>query len=423
MNSRERVRKALNHEVTDRIPIDLGSTVVSSIHVVAYKKLREKLGLEEKLVRASDPLLLTADVDMDVIEALEIDCIGLNALYNAIGVKNENYKEWMLTPEIKIGVPGDFNVSYGEDGTVFAYAGGDMNYPPSARKPSGSMYFDGIVRQEDLETKTDWDARKDYEGQFKLFTEEELLRLEKLSTDYYKNTELSLVGTYWNAGIGDAFHIPAPWLKEVKGIRDAGEWFMGLRLYSSYLSEQFAMQTEISLENLKSYYQAVGDKIDVMVISGTDFAHQSGLLIGKGLYREMFMPHFKKLNDWIHKNTSWKTFTHCCGSAIELLPDFIETGFDILNPVQISAKGMDPRVLKEKYGKDIVFWGGGCDPQYSMPHKSPEEIYRETRANAEILSQNGGFIGGNVHNVQYDVPPENLIAEMRALKDTVPQAK
>ena len=379
--------------------------------------------MEEKLPRASDPLLMTADVDMDVLEALEVDCVALNGLYNSVGVRNENYKEWVMPQGVKVEVPGDFSVTYDEDGSVLAYAQGDVNYPPSAKMPTGAMYFDGIVRPEDLEKKTDWDARKDYEGQFTPFTDEELTRLEKISTDYYNNTEYSIIGTYFNAGLGDAFHIPAPWLKEVKGIRDVAEWFMGLHLHSSYLSDQFAMQTEISLENLKSYYQAVGDRIDVIGVAAADYAYQNGLLIGKDLYREMFMPHYKKINDWIHKNTSWKTFMHCCGAITELLPEIIESGFDIVNPVQVSARGMDPAVLKEKYGKDIVFWGGGCDPQHSIAHKKPEEIYQETKANAEIFSRNGGFIGGNVHNVQYDVPPENLIAQLQALKDTVPQAK
>jgi len=421
MNSRERVRKALNHEVTDRVPIDLGSTVVSSIHVVAYAKLRQELGLTEKLPTASDPLLLTTDVDMDVLEALNIDCIGLFPLYNSIGVKNENYKEWVMPQGERILVPGDFKITCNPDGSVLAFPSGDDNYPPTAKMPAASMYFDGIPRQEDLDKKAEWDARKDYEGQFSLFTDEELARMEKLADAYYNNTEYAIVGTYFNAGLGDAFHIPAQWMREVKGIRDVSEWFMALHLYPEYMNEQFTMQTEISLKNLKSYYQAVGNKIDVITINGADYTHQNGMLIGKDVFRKLFMPHYKKVNAWIHENTTWKSFCHCCGSVIEILPELIESGFDIVNPVQVSAKGMDPKILKEKYGKDIVFWGGGCDPQHSMPQNSPEEIYEETKANAKIFSRGGGFIGGNVHNVQYDVPSENLIAELQALKDTVPK--
>ena len=133
------------------------------------------------------------------------------------------------------------------------------------------------------------------------------------------------------------------------------------------------------------------------------------------------MPHYKKITEWVHKNTPWKTFAHCCGAVIEILPELIECGIDIINPVQVSAKGMDAKLLKEEFGKDIVFWGGGCDPQFRMPKGSPEEVYLEAKANAEIFSKGGGFIGGHVHNVQYDVPSENLISELKALRDTVPQ--
>ena len=131
-----------------------------------------------------------------------------------------------------------------------------------------------------------------------------------------------------------------------------------------------------------------------MVHTGTDFAHQHGLLISNAKYNELFAPFHKKVNDWIHTHTNWKTFMHCCGSVVNLLPDIIRAGFDIINPVQVSADNMDPRVLKDKFGKDIVFWGGGCDPQHVMPQGTP-----------------------------YGVPAENFLAEIKALKDTVPQAK
>ena len=111
-----------------------------------------------------------------------------------------------------------------------------------------------------------------------------------------------------------------------------------------------------------------------------------------------------------------------CGSVVDLIPEFIDAGFDILNPVQVSAKGMDAAALKERFGNDIVFWGGGCDSQHVLPNGTPEEVYAYTKRNAEIFSQNGGFVGSNVHHVQYDVPVENFLAEYRAFYDTVPTA-
>ncbi|MDR1797926.1 MAG: methyltransferase [Clostridiales Family XIII bacterium] len=415
MNARERVRKALNHEETDRAPIDLGSTLVSGIHVSALKRLREKLGLEEKLPVAADPLLLVAEVEEDVRSALHVDCIGLYTKGNAIGLKNTRHKEWTLPDGTTILVCGDFVFTKEPDGSFAAYPEADVSVPPSARMTSSSLYFDCIVRQEDLDAKREWDARKDYEGQYPILSDEDLKDLADQADFYFNNTEYAIVGTYGNAGFGDAFHIPGPWMKETKGVRDMADWFMSLHLRPEYIRELFSMQLEIALKNLELYRQAVGDKVDVMFVTGTDFAHQHGLLISRDMYRELFMPFLKEVAGWVHRHTQWKVFMHTCGAIADLLPDFIETGVDIVNPVQVSASGMDARKLKEAFGGSIVFWGGGCDPQHTMPKGTPEEVYRETLENAKVFSRGGGFIGGNVHNIQYDVPPENVIAEFQAL--------
>ncbi len=162
MTSRERVRKALNHEVTDRVPIDLGSTPVTTIHALALKDLRKKLGLEDRIITLTDPLLQCGAVEQDLIDALQIDCVGVWGITNTIGVPNTNFKRWTLPDGTEVLVSGQFAYTVGDDGALYAYAGGDRNYPPSAKMPSGSFYFDPIVRQEDLETKTDWNARKDF---------------------------------------------------------------------------------------------------------------------------------------------------------------------------------------------------------------------------------------------------------------------
>ena len=422
MTSRERVRKALNHQVTDRVPIDLGTTPVTTMHVLALKKLREKLGLENRMLRMNDPLLQTGELDMDVIAALQVDTVGVWGMGNTIGVKNKDYKKWTLPDGTDVLVSGQFQYTVGDDGSLFAYAGGDTSYPPSARMPKGGFYFDPIVRQEDLDEKEEWDARHDYADQYPILDDEELKACEKQSIELYNNTSCALVGHYDWGGLGDAFHVPGPWLKETPfGVRDMPDWLMTMCEDPDYLKELFDMQSDRAIENLKLYKQAVGDRIDVLELSATDFAHQNGLMVSKDIFREIFMPYYKKMNNWIHENTNWKIFIHSCGAVVPILPDFIEAGFDILNPIQVSAKGMEPEILKSQFGKDIVFWGGGCNPQKTMPNATPEEVYAETRAAAAILSRGGGFIGGNVHNVQPDVPPENLMAELQALKDTVPQ--
>lgn len=424
MTSRERVRKAINHQITDRVPIDLGSTPVTTIHVLALEKLRKRLGLKDEILTLTDPLLQCAELEKDVRECLQIDCIGIWGITNTIGIHNINHKKWTLPDGTEVLVGGDFVYTVGEDGSLYAYAKGDTNYPPSARMPKGGYYFDPIVRQEDLAAKTEWNARRDYDGLYTLMSEKELKACEEQSVDFYNNTQCALVGRYDWGGLGDAFHVPGPWQKETPyGVRNMPDWMMTMYEEPQYIKELFDMQTEIAVENLKLYKEAVGDRIDVIELTATDFAHQNGLMISRDIFRDMYKPYYKRMNDWIHANTKWKIFIHSCGAVTQIIPDFIEAGFDILNPIQVSAKGMDAAVIKEKFGKDLVFWGGGCNPQETMPNASPEEVYAETRKTAEILSKGGGFVGGHIHNVQPDVPPENLIAELQALRDTVPAAE
>lgn len=423
MTSRERVRKAIDHQPTDRVPIDLGSTPVTTIHALALKKLRERLGLADKLITLTDPLLQCGAVEQDVVDALQIDCVGVWGITTTVGIHNKNFKKWTLPDGTDVLVGGDFVYTVGERGELYAYAGGDTSYPPSAKMPAGGYYFDPIVRQEDLDAKEEWNGKKDYDGMYRLLTDEELRACEEQSKDLYDNTQCSLVGRYDWGGLGDAFHVPGPWMKETPfGVRNMPDWLITLCEEPEYIQEFFDMQSEIAVENLKLYKEAVGDRIDVIELSATDFGHQNGLLLSRDIFREVFKPYYKRMNDWIHAHTDWKVFIHSCGAVSSIISDFIEAGFDILNPIQVSAKGMDAESIKAAFGKDIVFWGGGCNPQETMPSATPEQVYEETRRTAEILSRGGGFVGGNIHNVQPDVPVENLLAELAALKDTVPQA-
>lgn len=422
MTSRERVRRAINHQVTDRVPIDLGTTPVTTIHARELVKLRKHLGLEDHLVRMTDPLLQTGELEQDVREALQIDTVPVWGIRNTIGTKNRNWKKWTLPTGETFLVSGDFAYTVDDNGAIYAYAEGDTNFPPSAKMPAGGLYFDPIIRQEDPDEKEEWDARKDFSGLYRVWDDEDFRAIEEQSIDLYNNTQGALVGWYDWGGLGDAFHVPGPWQKDPKGgIRNLPDLLMTLLEEPEYVREFFDMQSEIAIENLKRYKQAVGDRIDILELTATDFAQQNGLMLSTQTFREVFKPYYKRMNDWIHQNTNWKIFIHSCGAVTEIIPDFIEVGFDILNPIQVSARGMDAETLKSRFGKDIVFWGGGCNPQQTMPTATPEEVYAETRATAAILSRGGGYVGGNVHNVQPDVPVENLLAELQALKDTVPQ--
>ena len=161
----------------------------------------------------------------------------------------------------------------------------------------------------------------------------------------------------------------------------------------------------------------VGNLIDVVFICGTDFGTQTSTFCSSEVYDSLYHPYYKKINNWIHQNTSWKTFKHSCGAVADFIPHFIDSGFDILNPVQISASGMNPAILKKEYGNDIVFWGGGIDTQQTLPFGNTEDVRKEVLKNCEIFSRDGGFVFNTVHNIQGHTPAENIVAMINALRE------
>jgi uroporphyrinogen-III decarboxylase len=163
--------------------------------------------------------------------------------------------------------------------------------------------------------------------------------------------------------------------------------------------------------------EVIGNKIDVVFTCGTDFGTQNSTFCSTETYDRVWLPYYKKVNDWIHQNTTWKTFKHSCGAVELLMSHFIESGFDIINPVQINASGMDPRKLKEKYGDKLVFWGGGVDTQGAFAFGTPAQVREQVKSQCDIFNNNGGFVFNTVHNIQANVPFENVVAMLEALKN------
>jgi len=416
MTSRERIRKAINHEEPDRIPIDLGSIPVTGIAASTYAKLRKALELSSKPVKIVEPFQILAEVEEDVREKFGIDTLGLQLPTTMFGFRNENWKPWRLFDGTEVLVPELFIAKENKDGDLLLYPKGDTSAPPSAKMPKGGYYFDGIVRQEVID-ETRLDPEEWVKDQYSVYTDEDLQYLEQTAEDFYRNTEFSLVGSFWQGGFGDIALIPGLNVKYPKGIRDPQEWIIAHALHPEYIKGIFSLQCEIALQNLKLYYQAVGDKIDVVAVSGTDFGTQNAPSISPDMYRDMYKPFHKLINEWIHKNTSWKIFYHSCGSVVSLLDDFLDVGIDILNPVQCSAAGMDPRLLKEKYGNKLVFWGGGVDTQRTLPFGTPEEVRKEATERCQIFGKNGGFVFNTIHNIQPKTPTENIIAMFKTVKN------
>jgi uroporphyrinogen-III decarboxylase len=211
---------------------------------------------------------------------------------------------------------------------------------------------------------------------------------------------------------------PGPGVKHPRGIRDEAEWLMSLVARRDFVHAVFEYETEIALQNLPLLARALGDRVAVVRVCSADLGGQAAPLISRETYRELFSPYYRRLNAAFHEQTNWKTFKHSDGSMYDLIPDLIEDGFDILNPVQTSAAKMDARTLKREFGDHIVFWGGGVETQTTLPFGTPEEVYREVRERIDIFNDGGGYVFAAIHNIQNGVPVPNLLAMIQAVRDS-----
>jgi len=280
--------------------------------------------------------------------------------------------------------------------------------------PAGGHFFDAIIRQEPLqESKLD---PSDNTEEFQPLPEEELAHYRRLAERLDTTTEKALFCTFGGLSFGDIALVPATFFKRPKGIRDVEEWYVSTVTRPDFIHAVFERQTEVAIGNLRRLREVVGERPAIIQTNGTDFGTQNGPFCSPAAYRELYLPYQKRVNGWIHRHTNWKTFMHCCGGIAPLLDAIVEAEFDILNPVQCSAKGMDARTLKRDYGDELVFWGGGVDTQKTLPFGSPQEVREQVRERIEIFGEGGGFVFCTIHNVQANTPVENLLAMFEVIK-------
>jgi hypothetical protein len=415
LTGRERVIRALGFQPVDRVPVDLGGTPCSGAQVSVVARLRRALGLDGPgdRVKVCEPYQMLGEVAADLREALGIDVVNLPNLKNMFGFANADWKPWRTFDGTDVLVAGLFNTEPEPGGDILMYPEGDRSAPPSAKMPHGGFYFDSIVRQPPID-----DAKLDPADnleEFKPIGEEDLTWYERQASDLYDNTDLAIAAGFPGTAFGDIALVPGPWMKHPKGIRDIEEWYVSTVTRRDYIKEVFARQAEIAIENLKRIHQAVGDKVHVIFMDGTDLASQNSLFCSPDAYRELYLPYSRQLNDWIHAHTRWKTMKHCCGGCEPLIEGFIDAGFDVLNPVQTSARGMDPQHLVEAFGGRIVFWGGGVDTQQTLPFGTPDDVREQVAERLRIFNQKNGFVFNTIHNIQCNTPTENLLAMFEAL--------
>ncbi len=417
MTSRERVNIALSHREPDRVPLDLGASTVTGMHVSTVYNLRQALGLDAPgtPVKVMEPYQMLGEIAPDLMDALGVDVVGLGGPRTLFGFENKGWKEWQLLDGTPALVPEGFNTIPEPDGSLFLYPEGDKAAPPSGVMPKGGFFFDSIVRQSPVDD--DLLDPQDNLEEFGPITDADLEHFRTEAERLYSQTDKAILANFGGTAFGDIALVPAPWLKHPKGIRDIEEWYISTAIRRDYVYEVFALQCEIALRNLAKIHAVVGDRVSAVFITGTDFGTQRGPFISPEAYRDLYMPFHKAVNKWIHKHTEWKTFIHSCGSVTALMEDFIEAGFDILNPVQCSAADMSAEELKSRFGDRMTFWGGGVDTQQTLPFGTPEQVRAEVKERIRIFSKGGGFVFNTIHNVQANTPVANLVAMYEELRE------
>jgi Uroporphyrinogen decarboxylase (URO-D) len=414
--SRQRILTTCAHRQPDKLPVDFGGGFQTGIHVSMVYKLRQALGLDQPgtPVKVVEIYQMLGEIAPDLRQALGIDTVSVCGTGTMFGFPQTQFKQWQLADGTPVLVPTQFNTQYEANGDLLQWPENDRSVPPSGRMPAHGHFFDAIMRQQPFdESKLD---PADNTEEFQPIDEQELAHFSRQAEELHTTTDQALFCTFGGLAFGDIALVPATFAKYPRGIRDITEWYISTASRPDFIRAVFERQTEVALENLQRLHQAVGERVAIVQTNGTDFGTQNGPFCSPATYRQLYLPFQQRINGWIHKHTCWKTFMHCCGGIAPLLDSIVEAEFDILNPVQCSAKGMDPQSLKKHYGDKLVFWGGGVDTQKTLPFGTPQEVRDQVRERIEIFGQGGGFVFCAIHNVQANIPIQNLLAMFETVR-------
>lgn len=411
MTSRERVLAAINHKESDKIPLDIGATPSSGLSVIAYKNLIKYLGKEHLPTHVYDVIQEVAQPPMEILDLMGVDVIDIGRHFNtdpSYWTKMEVMKGYEAL------YPNWFKVKDGQDGEKLLI--GNSTGEVVGIMPEGATFFDQTIfpyldgypsDYTDLGhqmtrsvwgscgfTPWDWANEKDF---WKMLREKTI--------ELKQQTDKALL-----LGIGCNLFEWGTYMRRMDN------FFMDLVLEPENVHQFLDRLLESHMNTLKKTVEAVGDVIDIIKF-GDDLGSTKGTLMSPDMYREFFQPRHKALCDYVHKNSPMHTMVHSCGSIYDLLPDMIDAGFEIFNPIQLNAAKMVPENLKREFGKDIVFWGGGCDTASILNRATPEEVKIHVKRNCEIFGKDGGFVFAAVHNIMPDVPPQNIMAMIEALNE------
>ncbi len=398
--SRERVLAAIAHKEADRVPIDLGSMPSTGIMAIGYHRLKEYLGIQNGPVRIYDIGQQLAEPEKLILERFHIDVLDARrsltpALETSEGWQPFELVDYLATPPETIPAEASSNFLYKSDGEGGIFLC-EKDGKKIAHKPKNSLYFTGWEHPL-AEAETVDDLKRLWPR--KAPTQEELQLIRDKSKYLHENTDQAIM-----LGFGGSM------FENGQGLRGWEQFMIDLGLGGPLTETLLEMMCEQWLVNLQAVLDACGQFIDIIQV-GDDLGTQDACQISPATYKKMIYPYHKKVYQAIHDHpTHPHIFLHSCGSIEPLIGDLIDAGIEILNPVQTSAKGMDPVNLKKKYGNDLTFWGGGCETQSTLPNGSPDEVAEEVKKRIDIFAPGGGFVFNQIHNIQANIPPQNVEA-------------
>lgn len=387
------------------MPIDFSGHRSSGISAILYPKLRAYLGLPEQMIRVYDPVQQLAIVDEDVLDYFGVDTIELG---RGFALRDEDWADWVLPDGTPCQMPAWALPEREENRWVICSTSGRV----IAQMPDGALFFEQTY--------------------FPFFEADDLDAISEAMDECMWCAMASPLGPLVSGPNGDQILVDGACRLRERTDRAILGLFGGNLLETGqflYRNDKFLMLlaaepehahafldriVEMHLKNLDHYLGLVGKYIDI-ILFGDDLGMQTGPQISPAMYREFFKPRHQMMWQRAKQLADVKVMLHCCGGVRELLPDLIDAGLDAINPVQISCQGMDAMGLKAEFGRDITFWGGGCDTQYILPHGTPDEVRAHVRQQVEILQPGGGFVFQQVHNILANVPPENVAAMFEAV--------
>ncbi len=398
MKSRECVLTALRHQEADRIPIDLNGMASTGIMAVAYNCLKAHLGMTDGETQVYDIGQQLAHPEPAVLERFGVDVLPLTHVPYGLDPVRPEWKPWTLPDGSPAMVPSGFNPVRSERGDWLIL---DDEGRVLSRMPAGGLYFDGVYRP--LAEATTVAEIEAYE--LSPISDAELAWLRNEACRLYETTDKAIMG-----------HFGGNILEGAQGLRGWDRFMMDMALEPKLAHALTQKLADHYVANLPRYLDAVGDYIQIIQM-GDDLGTQRGPQLSPDMYREFIKPRHRQVYQYVKAHSNLYVFLHSCGSVYALIPDLIEESVDILNPVQISAADMDPARLKREFGRDIVFWGGGADTQRVLPCAKPEEVRQHVRELIEIFAPGGGYVFCQVHNIQANVPPENVVAMFEAAQE------